>query len=211
MSLLWDHQFLVIYTFSFYSCPLERMLVLLEAAERLGMRAVKPERRRFSPNDDRFPDNRRCPPFPSRLDHYSPLFVGAHRRQLRNHRQKTSEALSGRLRIEFRGATSRRNIPVEVPSFRQKWREPAVPPVGLLYPHKGEASVAHDRIRRLFLWCIPSPLFWLNFGEVSDSKALSKPAAYKCSLMLCEQQNWHLNILCVDMSHSQSKAFTAFN
>ena len=40
MSLLWDLQFLVIYTFSFYSCPLERMLVLLEAADRLGKRAV---------------------------------------------------------------------------------------------------------------------------------------------------------------------------
>lgn len=155
MSPLSALQFLAIYTSSFDSCPLERMLVLLAAARRPGKLEVKLELRQSSrdPTVDRCPDNHSCLPFPNRLAHRSPLFVGAHRRRLRNHHRKTSgEGLVDRVRIEVREAMSRRLAPAEVLSFRQNTLGVAVLLLGLLYLHKGVVWVAHGRIRRQFLW-----------------------------------------------------------
>ena len=153
-SLSSARQFLAIYTFSFYSCPLERTLGLLEAVCLLDKPEVKLAHLRPSRAlDDRFPDNRSCLPTPSRLAHHSPLFVGAHRRRLGNHHRKNlAEGLSDRVRIEVREAMSGRLAPVEVPFFRQKTPEGAVFLLGLLCLHKGVGWVAHARTRRRFLW-----------------------------------------------------------
>lgn len=154
-SLLSALQFLAIYTFSFYSCQLERMSVLLAAACCQGTLEVTLANRR-APQDqavDRFPDSHSCLPFPAHRARCSPLFVGVHRRRLRSHHRKTLvEGLSVRVRIEVREAMSRRIAPVEVPSYRQKTPGVAAFPLGLLYLHTGVAWVAHDRTRRLFLW-----------------------------------------------------------
>ena len=148
-------QSLAVYTFSFYSCPLVRMLVHLEALCRSGKPEVKLALRPFSPDPavDRFPDIHSYLPFPTRLAHRSPLFVGVHRRRLRNHLRKTSEeGLVDQVRIEVREAMSRRISPVGVPSLLKKTPGLAVPLLGLLCLQRGVVWVVHDRIRHLFLW-----------------------------------------------------------